>query len=264
MHRIAAKVGRRQAIVGAGLLATIMLAGCASSPPTNPGNLCEVFSEKKNWYRDARRASNRWNSPIPVMMAITHQESTFRARAKPPRRKLLGFIPWRRPRRLRLCPGYRRRLARLCEGNRARWRRPRRFHGRHRLRRLVQPPEPQAQRHLQHRRLSPLSGLSRRPWRLRPGQLPGQGASAGRRPQGRRSGKKIRTATTGLRTPAQAGPALVVSILARLSRQASRRIRVFLVSYRLPSCWRRLFRVGTTPATASLVFCPCAHGLPSA
>ncbi len=97
MHRIAAKVGRRQAIVGAGLLATIMLAGCASSPPTNPGNLCEVFSEKKNWYRDARRASNRWNSPIPVMMAITHQESTFRARAKPPRRKLLGFIPWRRP-----------------------------------------------------------------------------------------------------------------------------------------------------------------------
>lgn len=30
-------------------------------------------------------------------MAFMYQESTFRAKAKPPRSKLLGFIPWRRP-----------------------------------------------------------------------------------------------------------------------------------------------------------------------
>ena len=30
-------------------------------------------------------------------MAFMYQESTFRAKAKPSRKKLLGFIPWRRP-----------------------------------------------------------------------------------------------------------------------------------------------------------------------
>ena len=31
------------------------------------------------------------------MMAIMHQESRFQSDARPPRRKLLGFIPWSRP-----------------------------------------------------------------------------------------------------------------------------------------------------------------------
>lgn len=31
-----------------------------------------------------------------IPMAFMYQESTFRAKAKPPRRKLLGFIPWSR------------------------------------------------------------------------------------------------------------------------------------------------------------------------
>ena len=31
-----------------------------------------------------------------IPLAFMYQESTFRAKAKPPRRKLLGFIPWRR------------------------------------------------------------------------------------------------------------------------------------------------------------------------
>ena len=86
-----------RAIVAIACCAMLFVAGCASSPPANPANICDVFAEKKNWYGDARRASNRWNSPIPVLMAITYQESSFRARAKPPRRKVLGVIPWRRP-----------------------------------------------------------------------------------------------------------------------------------------------------------------------
>lgn len=35
--------------------------------------------------------------PVHVSMAIIKQESGFRARARPPRRKLLWFIPWTRP-----------------------------------------------------------------------------------------------------------------------------------------------------------------------
>lgn len=83
------------------LLLLLLLAGCASRPPSNPDNLCEVFREEDgwfdNWYDAADDAEARWNIPIPVMMATMYQESRFTAKARPPRRKLLGFIPWKRP-----------------------------------------------------------------------------------------------------------------------------------------------------------------------
>lgn len=78
-------------------LALLMLSGCATAPPQNVDNVCEIFRDKGGWYKDARRASKRWESPIPVLMAIMHQESRFRAKAKPPRRKIFGFIPGPRP-----------------------------------------------------------------------------------------------------------------------------------------------------------------------
>ena len=89
----------RTAGIGAVAIAAVALfvTGCASSPPANPDNICDIFAQKRDWYGDARRASDRWNSPIPVLMAIVYQESSYRARAKPPRRKVLGVIPWRRP-----------------------------------------------------------------------------------------------------------------------------------------------------------------------
>jgi hypothetical protein len=60
-------------------------------------NVCAIFREKDDWYEDAARASHRWDSAIPVMMAIIYQESRFRADAKPPRTKIFGFIPGPRP-----------------------------------------------------------------------------------------------------------------------------------------------------------------------
>ena len=78
-------------------LAGFAIAGCASGPPNNPADICDVFVEKRSWYRDAQRASQRWQVPVGVLMAFTYQESSFRARARPPRRRLLGFIPWTRP-----------------------------------------------------------------------------------------------------------------------------------------------------------------------
>jgi hypothetical protein len=73
------------------------LAACASRPPANPDNLCAVFDDKRGWYDDARDAEKRWGTPIPVLMAIVHQESRFEAKAKPPRKKIFGFIPGPRP-----------------------------------------------------------------------------------------------------------------------------------------------------------------------
>ena len=75
----------------------LLLTGCVTTPPRDLDNLCEIFRDKDGWYDDARDASERWDSPVPVLMAIMHQESRFVARAKPPRKKIFGFIPGPRP-----------------------------------------------------------------------------------------------------------------------------------------------------------------------
>jgi len=62
-------------------------------PPENINNICKIFKEKRNWYDQAKTASKRWQTPIPLMMAIMYQESSFIQNAKPPRRKILGILP---------------------------------------------------------------------------------------------------------------------------------------------------------------------------
>ncbi|MBB3062121.1 transglycosylase SLT domain-containing protein [Microbulbifer rhizosphaerae] len=79
------------------LLCTGLTAGCATSPPSNPGDICSIFREKKGWYGKAKDAEEKWGSPIPTMMAVLHQESRFVHDARPPRTKILGFIPGPRP-----------------------------------------------------------------------------------------------------------------------------------------------------------------------
>jgi hypothetical protein len=84
-------LSKRLAPIG---VAALLLAACATTPPSNPDNLCDIFWEKDGWYEQARRAEQRWGVPIPVKMAIMRHESGFRHDAKPPRYYFLGFIPW--------------------------------------------------------------------------------------------------------------------------------------------------------------------------
>lgn len=79
------------------LVVPFVLVGCVASQPTNPNNVCDMFEERRSWYRAAERSEQRWGVPVPVTMAFIYQESSFHARARPERRRLLGFIPWRRP-----------------------------------------------------------------------------------------------------------------------------------------------------------------------
>lgn len=75
------------------LLTLVALTSCVTAPPTSVNDVCHIFEEKGGWYKAAKKAGDRWRSPIPVMMAIMHQESRFNAKAKPPRRKILWIFP---------------------------------------------------------------------------------------------------------------------------------------------------------------------------
>ena len=80
----------------AGTVFLALLAGCASTPPGNPNDLCAIFKEKPRWFRAAKKSETRWGVPSSVMMAVMYKESSYIADAKPPRTKLLWVIPWKR------------------------------------------------------------------------------------------------------------------------------------------------------------------------
>ena len=92
--RLPASGSLLHALAGAVFLA--LLAGCASTPPGNPNDLCAIFKEKPRWFRAAKKSETRWGVPSSVMMAVMYKESSYIADAKPPRTKLLWVIPWKR------------------------------------------------------------------------------------------------------------------------------------------------------------------------
>lgn len=82
------------------LLPFLLLAGCAT-PPARINNVCTVFEQRdglfNNWYRAAKSAERKYGIPASVLMATVRIESGFDGNARPPRSKLFGFIPWKRP-----------------------------------------------------------------------------------------------------------------------------------------------------------------------
>lgn len=79
------------------VLVVLLCSGCATSTPQNRQDLCALFEEKTDWYEEAKTAAERWNSSIPIIMAIMYQESGFVARARPARTRILWVIPGPRP-----------------------------------------------------------------------------------------------------------------------------------------------------------------------
>lgn len=81
------------------IVVLLLLAGCASVPRQTQ-NACTVFEQRdglfNNWRRAAKSAEREYGVPVPILMATIYTESGFRHNARPPRTKLLGFIPWKR------------------------------------------------------------------------------------------------------------------------------------------------------------------------
>ncbi len=78
----------------------LLLAGCGTVP-SQTRNACAVFEQRdglfNNWRRAAESTEREYGVPVPILMATIYTESGFRHNARPPRTKLLGFIPWKRP-----------------------------------------------------------------------------------------------------------------------------------------------------------------------
>ncbi len=87
---------RARSLLLAGLW-IVVISACATAPPKNVENICAIFEEKSDWYRAAKKSEKKWGTPKHVQMSIIRQESSFIFDAKPPRTKLFGFIPWKRP-----------------------------------------------------------------------------------------------------------------------------------------------------------------------
>lgn len=75
----------------------IALSSCATAP-SRINDICAVFDQRDGWFDNWQSAANsterKYGIPVPVLMATVRKESGFRGNAKPPRKKLLGFIPW--------------------------------------------------------------------------------------------------------------------------------------------------------------------------
>ncbi len=70
-----------------------ILAGCATSPPRDPENLCAIYQENRGWYKAAVNTREKWGVPVHVPLAMMYQESSFKHNAAPPMQYFLGFIP---------------------------------------------------------------------------------------------------------------------------------------------------------------------------
>lgn len=70
---------------------------CVAPQPRNIADVCAIFEDRRGWYRAAKRSEQRWGIPISVNMAFIYQESSFRARAKPERSRILWILPGPRP-----------------------------------------------------------------------------------------------------------------------------------------------------------------------
>jgi hypothetical protein len=71
--------------------------GCAATRPTRPDDVCAIFAEKPDWYEDAHDAYAKWGVPVPLQLAVIHQESGFTSDVRPPRGTFLWVFPGARP-----------------------------------------------------------------------------------------------------------------------------------------------------------------------
>jgi len=75
------------------MLFLIILSGCVTDRNFNQSNLCNIFQTNPQWKSYAEKTKDKWGVPVSLQLSFIKQESSFNRTARPPRQKVLGFIP---------------------------------------------------------------------------------------------------------------------------------------------------------------------------
>lgn len=75
------------------LVALASCGGGSKQSPRNLDNACSIVDQRPKYLRAMKATERKWDVPVPVQMAIIHQESKFDGDARTPYQWSLGVIP---------------------------------------------------------------------------------------------------------------------------------------------------------------------------
>lgn len=78
----------------ASIALVVIAAVCSVGPARAASNIhdaCTIFQERTLWHAAANEASEKWQVPVPVILAVMYQESRFKALAAAERSSAYGF-----------------------------------------------------------------------------------------------------------------------------------------------------------------------------
>lgn len=74
-----------------GLSLGIWIGGGSAHSANHGENACKLMQERSGWYNSVSTASEKWQIPIPSLLAVIHHESRFQATADAPQSTAYGF-----------------------------------------------------------------------------------------------------------------------------------------------------------------------------
>jgi hypothetical protein len=63
----------------------------SASAASDIKNACTIFQERSVWHKAANAASQKWQVPVPIILAVMYQESRFKALAAAEKSSAYGF-----------------------------------------------------------------------------------------------------------------------------------------------------------------------------
>jgi hypothetical protein len=75
------------------LILYLFLASCVTDRSFNTSNICDIFKTNPKWKSYTESTKEKWGVPVSLQLSFIKHESSFQRTARPPRKKVLGFIP---------------------------------------------------------------------------------------------------------------------------------------------------------------------------
>tara|TARA_B100000965_G_scaffold80436_1_gene64081 strand:- start:1191 stop:1775 length:585 start_codon:yes stop_codon:yes gene_type:complete len=75
------------------LVICLFLIGCVTDRSFDASNICDIFEKNPKWKSYTEDTKEKWDVPVSLQLSFMKQESSFDRTARPPRKKVLGFIP---------------------------------------------------------------------------------------------------------------------------------------------------------------------------